>query len=655
VLIATLLLLSPLAFLAPRQDSLPLPAVRGEFPPYENLLPNGEMEIDEDVDNVPDGWNIYTWVPTESGPLKEAVMRYLDIDVPEIGVSMERRRTFLGDRSARLFTITGKIGPGIWSTVDLSPGIYTLTLVARSLERGSRVVATFLAQEGRLAQIDEKWRWIAHSEVLPYATPSAPIMVNDLTFQEGGILVDHMSLVKLPFDIRYEKNAELAWGENLYVVEIANVPGETLPIGANLEVHSPSGAIVRKNIELEVNETKSQFVFTLLADSVGEYTAALELYNPRTTSILYKDESIRARLSGGQRTSTRRSDGSLPEDFFPIGISVKGYELDALVGKGMNTILLKDPDPLDISEVLEKARQMGLRCIVELDASDSSLFSDREREVIEKTKGSSSLLGYSLLSGWGHEREKQAFLRSAARELGELDPSTPIFLRNYLPGPLDAGVLGSVNVLFVDPFPITVPAKPLYTIVNWMRRISEAGQPRMKKVAVVQMFAGWPYAKRMPSVDELRNLIRLSLAHGADGIIFHTFSGDFHYFDDAASSNWDVRRVPEMWDALDDLVRETADFHRKFGKPEERDLPVIFLPEGALDVASFDDDMSLHIQVVNVLPEPVGTRSVSPLFHQGDTVRTYPEGDEIVCGDGFFEDALPAHGVRVYDLSRLIP
>jgi hypothetical protein len=169
------------------------------------------------------------------------------------------------------------------------------------------------------------------------------------------------------------------------------------------------------------------------------------------------------------------------------------------------------------------------------------------------------------------------------------------------------------------------------------------------------MFAGWPYAKRIPTIDEMRNLIHLALAHGADGIIFHTFSGDFPYFDDELASNWDVRRVPEIWEALDVLVRETSDFHRKFGKPERRDIPVIFLPEGALDVASFDGGTSLYIQVVNLLPEPVGTRSVSPLFHQGDKIRMYPGGEEIICQDGFFEDALPPHGVRVYDMSGPIP
>jgi hypothetical protein len=637
-------------------DSLQVAVGESEYPPFENLLPNGGMEKDDDLNNVPDGWNIYSWIPSESGPLRDAVIRYLDLDVPEIGVSMEGRKTFLGERAVRLFTTTGKIGPGIWTTVDLSPGVYTLNLVARSMTGGSRVVATFLAQEGRLTQIDEKWRWIAHSEFLPYATPAAAIIVNDWTFEEGGILVDHISLIKVPFEIRYEKMVDLASGENPYMIEIANPRGTVLPVGANLEVLEPSGTLIRKNMELEVGEGESRFAFTIRADSAGEYTASIELYNPRTTSILYKDEGIRASLSGGpEELAGPESHGSYPEDFFPLGISVKGYELDALEGKGMNTILLKDPDPLDIREILGKAHRMGLKCIIEIDASDSSYLTENEIAIVEQARGSSSLLGYSLLSGWGYGKKKQEFLRIAAGEVRKLDPSSPLFLRNYLPGPLDARVLGSVDALCVDPFPITVPMKPLYTIANWIEKPREMGRAGIKELAVVQAFAGWPYARKLPTVDEIRTLIRLSLAHGADGIIFHTFSGDFPFFNDPVSSNWDVRRAPELWNGIGELVRETADFHRKFGKPEKRDLPIDFLPEGALDVATFSDGTSLYIQVVNILPAAVSIRSISPLFHEGDAIRTFPDGSQIACGDGFFEDMLPTYAVRVYSLGDLIP
>lgn len=642
--------------LARSTDSLKVLGEPSEFPPYENMLPNGGMEEDKDLNNVPDGWTMYSWVPSESGPLREAVIRYLDLEVPEIGVSLEGRRTFLGERSVRLFTTTGKIGPGIWTTVDLSPGIYTLNLAARSIGSGSRVLATFLAQEGRLTQIDEKWRWIAHTESLPYATPGAPIVVNDWTFEEGGILLDQVSLVKLPFDVRYERRLELSAGDNPYTIEIATIPGAVLPIGANLEVHEPSGTIVRKNMELEAREGGSQFTFTLHAESAGEYSATVELYNPRTTSILYKDDGVRAYLSGGageRAGSTRR--GSFPEGFFPVGMSVRGYELDAFEGKSMNTILLKDPDPLDIAEVLEMAGRMKLSVIAEIDASDSLHLNEKERALVEKASGSSSLLGFSLLSGWGQGKEKQAFLASAAHEVRELAPSVPLFLRNYLPGPLDARVLEAVDVLFVDPFPISVPAKPLYTISNWIEKACGTDTAGMRKVAIVQAFAGWPYAKRAPTFDEVRALVRLSLAHGIDGIILHTFSGDFPYFDDPLSSNWDMRRLPELWNRIGELARETADFQRRFGKPGKTHIPIRFLPEGALDVATFSDDTSLYIQVVNLLPSPVGIRGVSPLFHEADTIRTFSEGGALACEEGFFEDTLPHYGVRVYSLGRLVP
>ena len=130
-----------------------------EYLHYKNVLPNGEMEIDDDLDNIPDGWMLHSWLPEEDNYLREAVMRYLDLEVPEIGVSIERRRAFLGERSVRLFTPSGKIGPGIWTKIALSPGLYTLNLVARSAGDDRRIVATFLAQDGKLTQVDRKWRY----------------------------------------------------------------------------------------------------------------------------------------------------------------------------------------------------------------------------------------------------------------------------------------------------------------------------------------------------------------------------------------------------------------------------------------------------------------------------------------------------------------
>lgn len=628
-----------------------------EFPSYNNLLPNSEMEKDDDLDNIPDEWNLYSWLPEGDDYLREAVMRYLDLEVPEIGVSMERRRrAFLGERSVRLFTPSGKIGPGIWTTLALSPGLYTLNLVARSTGDDERIVATFLAQEGKLTQVDRKWRWVHHSELIPYSTPQAVISVNDWTFRKGGILVDHVSLVKIPFEIGYEKTMQLVPGENQYVIEIKNMPYDILPLGANLELQEPSGTITRKNIELDVTEEESRFVFTIDAEDEGEYSVSMELYNPRTTSILFSDEGIKAYLRHNEAAlSPRRSIRWPGEGFFPVGISIKGYELDALEGKGMNVILLKDPRASDIENVISKAQGMGLSVMVEINATDSSHLSADEKALVEICRRLPGCVGYSLLSGWGSGVEKNQYLRQVVSEMRELDPEKMLILRNYLPGPIDRQLLRSVDGLFVDPFPITEPLKPLYTISQWIQRARRASNDGTKCIAVVQVFAGWPYAKKAPTLDQMRTLSRLALNRGVDGIIFHTFSGDFPYFNDPVASNWDVRREQAIWTGIGELAKEIEEFHSRFGKPHTVDIPVKFIPEGVLDVAYFEAGNSLSVQVVNVTPVSIGIRSISPSYHEYDTIGVIPAETSIKCGEGFFEDSLQPFEVKMYSLSALFP
>jgi hypothetical protein len=622
-----------------------------EFFPYKNLLPNHEMESDEDLNNVPDGWNLYPWLPEDSEFLKEAVMRYLDLEVPEIGVSMEGRRAFLGERSVRFFTPSGNIGPGIWTTVALSPGLYTLNLVARSVRDHNRVVATFLAQDGKLTQVDRKWRWIHHSEHIPFSTPESVISINDWTFEEGGIFVDHVSLIKVPFEIIYDKRVQLMSGENQYVIEIRNIHCDVLPIGANLELYEPSGNIIRKNMELDVTEENYEFKFTVSAEKEGEYSASIELYNPRTTEVLFSDERIKAYLEAGpEELSDSLAIEEAEDDFFPIGMSIRGYEIDALEDKGMNTVLLKDPALVDIEEVISKADEIGLGVIMELDATDSSHLSEVEKSLIQAAGSSSSLIGYSLLSGWGGGRDKFQSLRSVSNELRALDPDRMIILRNYLPGPLDGELLRSVDALFVDPFPITIPSKPIYTISQWFDRAKQAAGSEMKYVAMIQAFAGWPYAKRAPTLAEMRALSSLALNRGADGIFLHTFSDDFPYFDDPASSNWDIRRIKELWDGIEVLVKEIKDFHKRFGKPQQSDFEIRFIPDSVVDIAYFKSEDSLFVQIVNVTPADVGIRSISPLYRSGDAAGIIPGYREIDCGDGFFEDKLPPFGVRIYHL-----
>ena len=74
-----------------------------------------------------------------------------------------------------------------------------------------------------------------------------------------------------------------------------------------------------------------------------------------------------------------------------------------------------------------------------------------------------------------------------------------ILIRNYLPGPLDTRFLDSIDAVFVDPYPITIPSKPLYTISNWYERVKEVAGEGLHTVAMIQTFGGWPFAGRARS------------------------------------------------------------------------------------------------------------------------------------------------------------
>ncbi len=580
------------------------PSEDGEkYHTFSNLLTNGDFELDDDLDGFPNEWLPWQWVVEEKLELRNAIFEYLET-TPEAMTRprLTTRFPFFGKRSLDIHSVDGKTGPGVYVTREFKPGIYTISLYAKNPGEGKRKLGLYMGTGGRLFEVGRRWRNIIHTERISFHIKEGEISLRDWTFSPGELLIDRVVLLKLPFDVRYDERIILNEDLNYFVIDFTSAEGVLLPIGINLEIRTPSGEFVRKNIEGLLEPPVDQVVFELSPSVEGLYRLKVEIYDLRTADVVYTDDDIEAVY---QVTEASLPENDLPVTdrsfgFFPVGIRARGHELVNLKGMEFNSVLITEPDIDAIDIYRKQINDSGMHLFYEVTPDMySNGCNDEVSKLIEASNGIKEFSGWFVRGAFNVSPEISESQGEVLRCLADAKPALPIIIENYLPNDLPPDDSLSFEYVALDPNLISVPSRPLFTIGLWADRLTtEEGKP-VQIIGMPQIFGGWPIAHRIPTYPEVRAMTYLAVLHGAKGIIYRDFSSLRPYFD-RPDASWDIRKVPDLWEDISKLNRELIVLSPYFLNHQTAQKGAAVVQEDFIDYGSWREGESLLLVAVNV-------------------------------------------------------
>ncbi len=113
-------------------------------------------------------------------------------------------------------------------------------------------------------------------------------------------------------------------------------------------------------------------------------------------------------------------------------------------------------------------------------------------------------------------------------------------------------VINAIDVSALYLYP--VPYQPISTVGDAVVRAKKASEGKKAVVPILQLFT-WAEKNRYPSPDELRGMVYLALAAGADGIGYY----DYSYVTGKKGTNIAAEQ-PELWKTAGRVNRELAQF-----------------------------------------------------------------------------------------------
>lgn len=627
-----------------------------EYHSFINLLQNGDFEVDDDVDNFPDGWVPWQWLVEEQLDLRKAILKYLDTSPDAIArPRLTTRFPFFGKRSLAFVSIDGKTGPGIYLTREFSPGVYTLSLYAKNPGEGRRKLGAFLAAGGRLFEVGQRWRNIVYSQKLSYYVRGGEISLRDWTFQPGELLVDRVALWKLPFDMKYPGRIDMRGEADSFVVEFSEIDKTLIPLGINLEIESPSGEMVRKNIEGTLEPPTDEVVFELKPQGSGIYRMKLEIYDLRTADIIFSDDGITGFYETAGSVEVLGEDGKVSPGlgFFPVGIRARGHELGNLMGRDFNSVLITEPsvDAIDLYRNHLAGSRMKLFFEVTREMMAKGC-DERFHQLIDLSRTIEGFSGWFIsYPGWEDRSfsEKQAELWDC---LDQRVPDLPVVVENYLPRGSIARETIPFEYIAVDPNPISDPLRPIFTMGLWADQLTDGNHPA-PTIGMPQVFGGWPVAHRVPTYNEVRGLTYLAVIHGAKGIIYREFSSLRPFFDQTDAS-WDIRKVPELWINLPALNRELSTLAPYFLESRVERSGIILEQDDFIDFGSWQGKQSLLLVAVNVYDGEVDAAFSLEGGSFGNKIDVLFEERSIERTDTGFKDHFDSFQTHVYRISRAV-
>ncbi|OGF97940.1 MAG: hypothetical protein A2Z06_03675 [Candidatus Glassbacteria bacterium RBG_16_58_8] len=527
----------------------------GDDHAFANLLPNGDFEMDDDVDGFPNDWSSWPWTVEDRLDLRKAIFEYLDTSAEAVlRPKLTTRFSFYGKKSLDIVSIDGKTGPGVFTTRDFSPGIYTISLYAKNPGEGVRSLGISLAGGGRLFEVGHRWRNVVHTERIPFHLKAGEVSLRDWTYAPGELLVDRVVLLKLPFDVAYPDRFDFREVQNRLVIDFSGIGEAPIPIGINLEIRTPSGEIVRKNMEGTLDPPSDQAIFEFHPSEEGRYSLKVEIYDLRTADVIYSDDRIEAIF----RAADIPVQGDIvPErvpllDFFPVGIRIRSHELGDLRGMGFNSVLITEPDVESILAHRDQLERPGSTWFLEIVPDRGEVCGERLRELVRSVQEMEGFSGWFLWENGQSGGSLSEGLRETLRCIREAGSGHSVILENVLPADGCPGDSVLVDFMALDPDPVSEPSRPLYMYGLWADRLGAGSQRKIRTIAMPQIFGGWPIARRCPLFTEVRAMAYLSIIHGAEGIFYRDFSSQRPFFDQPDAA-WDVRKVPELWGKIPGL------------------------------------------------------------------------------------------------------
>jgi hypothetical protein len=631
---------------------------------FINLLTNGDFEQDDDMDGFPDGWSPWIWNIEEKLDLRQAIFNYLET-TPDaiIPPRLNTRYPFFGKRSLDIRSVDGKTGPGVYTTRTFAPGIYTLSLYAKNPGEGKRKLGLYLANGGRLFEVGKRWRNIVHTERVPFYIREGEVSMRDWTFSPGNLLIDRAVVIRLPFDIEYAKRMIVRDDNARFVIGFTDVGEVTIPVGINLEIHSPAGETVRKNIEGVLESPADEVVFDFNPHREGRYRLKLEVYDLRSADVIFKDHDIIAvrempdddSPGEAELDSERVPAKGAKVDFFPVGIRALGHELANLTGLGFNCILIVEPRAEDIAMYGKFLNSNKMKVFFEVNYEDVS--GECDEDLLELIRLAPRLKGFS---GWfvrGDYRLGTVDVPEGVQSLGcirEENPDMPLILENVLPV---GGALGDIPLpayVALDPNPVSIPLRPLFLMGLWADRFSVIGGTEIQTIGMPQIFGGWPIAHRSPEYREIRAMTYLAILHGAKGIIFREFSSLRPFFDQSDAA-WDVRKVPDNWVKIPDLNEELIRLSSYFRMAPAEKSAISLDEKGYIDHRLWRNGENAILVAVNVYDGEIEGRFLLQADRYGEDVEILFENRSISIEENTFSDSFAPFETHIYRLSVVQP
>ncbi|MDO4575425.1 MAG: hypothetical protein Q4D98_09470 [Planctomycetia bacterium] len=382
-------------------------------------------------------------------------------------------------------------------------------------------------------------------------------------------------------------------------------------------------------VKLENGVVEFQLDTTPLA--VGEYTLSCEAKNPERDRM----ETISISMKKLEKFPERKAyidehrrlilDG---KPFFPLGLYFhypQAEDIDRLAASKFNCIM---PYPALRWETLDQLYAKGIRTIYSVKDYYAGLHVKTDAEGIERTKAKvAEMKSHPGIMAWYINDELPLTMLaelSARRDLMEsLDPGRPTWavlyqinqMRSYLP---------TFDIAGTDPYPI--PGKPIGMAWDWSRRTNEAGFGLRAVWQVPQIFNWGNYRKtaaekaasKAPTYEEMRAMVWMNIAGGANGIICYSyydlFRNDVQKEDDAATQQ---AKFEKRWGEVSQIAEEVSE---KIPVLLSVEKPLALVPaeDSSPDVAwrTYAMDGTTYLLVVNTVREPrkaVFTGAASPI------------------------------------------
>ncbi|MDO4569381.1 MAG: hypothetical protein Q4D38_03250 [Planctomycetia bacterium] len=390
--------------------------------------------------------------------------------------------------------------------------------------------------------------------------------------------------------------------------------------------------------------------FSLNAESLacGKYVATCEVLRPDTR----KKETVSLTITRLSEFPERKSyidkhnrlilDG---EPFFPLGLyfgAVKPEDVERLEKSAFNCIM---PYHQISRESLDLLYAHGIRTIYSVKDLYEGLAVKTDEEGREKTiQKINEMKDHPGIIAWYINDELPlTMLRELAghRDLVEsLDPGRPTWVVLYQINEIRS-YISTFDVVGTDPYPL--PNKPISLAWEWSRMTNEAVFHRHATWQVPQIFNWANYRKsaadqknsHTPTYDEMRAMIWMNIAGGANGIVCYSYYDLFR--DDAApgdDENTKMAKFEKRWADVTKIAEEVASRIPILLSIEEpmRIMPV---PEESSTVATrcYSKDGKTYLLLVNSTREPQsvafdvpsGAR-LSPESSLGSSRATLSEG-----------------------------